>query len=44
MSETVDKRLVSEPHLLDVIDDAWLKETLPDDCEWRTDAHKYMRA
>eukprot|EP00200_Dunaliella_tertiolecta_P004658 CAMPEP_0202354966 /NCGR_PEP_ID=MMETSP1126-20121109/10057_1 /ASSEMBLY_ACC=CAM_ASM_000457 /TAXON_ID=3047 /ORGANISM="Dunaliella tertiolecta, Strain CCMP1320" /LENGTH=67 /DNA_ID=CAMNT_0048947503 /DNA_START=58 /DNA_END=261 /DNA_ORIENTATION=+ len=31
MSATIDKRLVTEQHLLDIIDDEWLKDTLPDD-------------
>lgn len=27
---------ITEPELLDVVDDAWLQDKLPDDSEWHT--------
>jgi hypothetical protein len=31
MSTTIHFSLISEPHLLDIIDDEWMQDTLADD-------------
>ena len=31
MASTISHNLISEPHLIDVIDDEWARDTLPDD-------------
>lgn len=33
MAKTIDPRLYSRPHLIDIVDEAWLKDKLPDDGE-----------
>jgi len=35
MSNTVHFTQITEPELLDVVDDAWLQDKLPDDSECR---------
>jgi hypothetical protein len=34
MSHTVHYSQISEPHLLDIVDEAWRMDKLPDDSEW----------
>lgn len=31
MSKTIDAFLITRPHLVDVVDDEWMRDTLPDD-------------
>lgn len=31
MASTIAHNLITEPHLLDIVDDEWARDTLPDD-------------
>ena len=33
MSKTLQSSLITEPHLLDVVDDEWMQDVLANDCE-----------
>jgi hypothetical protein len=41
MASTIHYSAITEPHLLDVVDEAWMRDTLPDDRKCMYTLHGY---
>ena len=42
MSTTIHFSVISQPELLDVVDDEWMQDTLADDGEHRSSSHRFV--